>query len=94
MIDWSMPRSASNGGGHDPRRRGTSATPIVRVPGPLSDMVKPVLDCGAFGVAFPQIATRAEAEATVRMVRYAPRGRRGYGPTYADCAGACRRSSI
>lgn len=62
---------------------GTPATPIVRVPGPLSDMVKPVLDCGAFGVAFPQIATRAEAEATVRTVRYQPRGRRGYGPTYA-----------
>ena len=32
---------------------------------------------------FPQIATRAEAEATVRAVRYAPAGRRGYGPTYA-----------
>lgn len=62
---------------------GTPATPIVRVPGPGSDLVKPVLDCGAFGVAFPQIATREEAEATVRTVRYAPQGRRGYGPTYA-----------
>jgi 4-hydroxy-2-oxoheptanedioate aldolase len=62
---------------------GTAAAPIVRVPGPFSDMVKPVLDSGAFGVAFPQIATRAEAEATVRAVRYAPQGRRGYGPAYA-----------
>ena len=62
---------------------GTPATPIVRVPGPVSDMVKPVLDSGAFGVAFPQIATRAEAEATVRAVRYQPQGRRGYGPAYA-----------
>jgi len=62
---------------------GTPATPIVRVPGPLSDLVKPVLDSGAFGVAFPQIATREEAQATVRAVRYAPQGRRGYGPTYA-----------
>jgi 4-hydroxy-2-oxoheptanedioate aldolase len=42
-----------------------------------------VLDCGALGVVFPQIATRAEAEATVQAVRYAPAGRRGYGPTYA-----------
>jgi 4-hydroxy-2-oxoheptanedioate aldolase len=42
-----------------------------------------VLDCGALGVVFPQIATRAEAEATVRAVRYAPAGQRGYGPTYA-----------
>ena len=62
---------------------GTRATPIVRAPGPFSDMVKPALDCGAFGIAFPQIATRAEAEATVRAVRYQPAGRRGYGPTYA-----------
>ena len=62
---------------------GTPATPIVRVPGVRPEMVKPVLDCGAFGVVFPQIATRAEAEATVQAVRYAPAGRRGYGPTYA-----------
>jgi 4-hydroxy-2-oxoheptanedioate aldolase len=34
-------------------------------------------------VVFPQIATRADAEATVSAVRYAPDGRRGYGPTYA-----------
>ena len=46
-------------------------------------MVKPVLDCGALGAVFPQIATREEAEAAVRAVRYAPDGERGYGPTYA-----------
>src|SRR5262249_1893782 len=62
---------------------GTPATPIVRVPGPFSDRIKPAVDSGAFGVAFPQIATRAEAEATVRAVRYQPQGRRGYGPAYA-----------
>ncbi|MBV8190483.1 MAG: 2,4-dihydroxyhept-2-ene-1,7-dioic acid aldolase [Alphaproteobacteria bacterium] len=62
---------------------GTPATPIVRVPGPYSDSVKPVLDCGTFGVAFPQIATREEAETTVSVTRYQPVGRRGYGPTYA-----------
>jgi 4-hydroxy-2-oxoheptanedioate aldolase len=62
---------------------GTPATPIVRVRGTQPEWVKPVLDCGALGVVFPQIATRAEAEATVRAVRYAPAGRRGYGPTYA-----------
>jgi 4-hydroxy-2-oxoheptanedioate aldolase len=45
--------------------------------------VKPALDCGALGVVFPQIASREEAEATVRAVRYAPAGERGYGPTYA-----------
>jgi 4-hydroxy-2-oxoheptanedioate aldolase len=62
---------------------GTPATPLVRVPGARPELVKPVLDCGALGVVFPQIATRAEAEATVQAVRYAPAGQRGYGPTYA-----------
>ena len=62
---------------------GTPVTPLVRVPGARPELVKPVLDCGALGVVFPQIATRAEAAATVRAVRYAPAGQRGYGPTYA-----------
>jgi 4-hydroxy-2-oxoheptanedioate aldolase len=62
---------------------GTPATPIVRVPGARPELVKPVLDCGALGVVFPQIATRREAEQTVSLVRYAPEGERGYGPTYA-----------
>jgi 4-hydroxy-2-oxoheptanedioate aldolase len=62
---------------------GTPVTPIVRVPAARPELVKPVLDCGALGVVFPQIATRQEAEATVQAVRYAPDGQRGYGPTYA-----------
>jgi 4-hydroxy-2-oxoheptanedioate aldolase len=62
---------------------GTPVAPLVRVPGPRPELVKPVLDSGALGVVFPQIATRQEAEATVQVVRYAPEGRRGYGPTYA-----------
>jgi 4-hydroxy-2-oxoheptanedioate aldolase len=62
---------------------GTPVTPLVRVPAARAELVKPVLDCGALGVVFPQIATRREAEATVQAVRYAPEGQRGYGPTYA-----------
>ena len=62
---------------------GTPATPLVRVPGVRPELVKPVLDCGALGVVFPQVSTREAAEATVQAVRYAPAGRRGYGPTYA-----------
>jgi len=62
---------------------GTPVTPLVRVPGTRPEVVKPVLDGGALGVVFPQIATRADAEATTQSVRYAPAGRRGYGPTYA-----------
>jgi 4-hydroxy-2-oxoheptanedioate aldolase len=63
--------------------RGSEAAPLVRVPGPRSDLVKPALDSGAFGIVFPQIATVAEAKATVEVTRYTPAGRRGYGPTYA-----------
>ena len=55
----------------------------MRVPAGRAELVKPVLDCGALGVVFPQIATRQDAEATVQAVRYAPEGQRGYGPTYA-----------
>jgi len=62
---------------------GTPVAPLVRVPDVRAELVKPVLDCGALGVVFPQIATRADAEATVQAVRYAPTGRRGYGPAYA-----------
>ena len=62
---------------------GTPVTPLVRVAGTAPELVKRALDCGAMGVVFPQIATREEAEATVRAVRYAPAGARGYGPTYA-----------
>jgi 4-hydroxy-2-oxoheptanedioate aldolase len=62
---------------------GTPVTPLVRVRGTQPEWVKPALDCGALGVVFPQIATRAEAEATVQAVRYAPAGQRGYGPSYA-----------
>jgi 4-hydroxy-2-oxoheptanedioate aldolase len=62
---------------------GTRTAPMVRVPGPHSDLVKPVLDSGAYGIAFPWIETAEDAEATVAVCRYAPRGRRGYGPARA-----------
>jgi 4-hydroxy-2-oxoheptanedioate aldolase len=62
---------------------GTPVAPFVRVPGVRPEWVKPALDNGALGIVFPQIATRQDAAATVRAVRYAPEGERGYGPTYA-----------
>ena len=88
-VDWLMldmehaPTSIESIAAMVAATAGTPATPLVRVPGVRPELVKPVLDCGALGVVFPQIATRAEAEATVQAVRYAPAGRRGYGPTYA-----------
>ena len=84
MSTWSTRPSASS------RSPPWSRPPAARrpprscaCPATRPELVKPVLDCGALGVVFPQIATRAEAEATVQAVRYAPAGRRGYGPTYA-----------
>lgn len=62
---------------------GTGTAPMVRVAGPRCDLVKPALDSGAYGIAFAQIATAADARATVEASRYAPRGRRGYGPARA-----------
>lgn len=62
---------------------GMPAVPIVRVPGPRSEMVKPVLDCGAFGVVFPRVSSAADAKAALAASRYTPHGSRGYGPTYA-----------
>ncbi len=67
--------------------------PMVRIPSegdePVRFMVKQVLDMGAFGVVFPRIETRAQAERAVRAMRYPPQhgetgrepvGLRGWGP--------------
>lgn len=62
---------------------GTEAVPLVRVPWNVPWLAKPVLDAGAFGVVFPMIRSRAEAEVAVRAVRYPPSGERGWGPFYA-----------
>ncbi|HEY6233651.1 MAG TPA: aldolase/citrate lyase family protein [Candidatus Elarobacter sp.] len=62
---------------------GTPAAPFVRVPGPRSDRVKPALDSGAFGIVFAQVETAEQTRATVEVSRYAPQGKRGYGPSYA-----------
>ena len=42
--------------------------------------IQRVLDLGAYGVIVPQVDTRADAEAVVRNVRYAPAGERSWGP--------------
>lgn len=41
------------------------------------------MDIGAFGINFPMITNRAEAEKAVRSVRYPPRGDRLWGPFHA-----------
>lgn len=58
----------------------TPATPVVRVPANVPMYIQRVLDLGAYGVIVPQVNTRAEAEAVVASVRYAPGGTRSWGP--------------
>jgi 4-hydroxy-2-oxoheptanedioate aldolase len=58
----------------------TPATPVVRVPANVPMYIQRVLDLGAYGVIVPQMNTRAEAEAVVASVRYAPGGARSWGP--------------
>lgn len=58
----------------------TPAIPIVRVPANVPMYIQRVLDLGAYGVIVPQVNNRAEAEAVVASVRYAPRGNRSWGP--------------
>ncbi len=53
------------------------ASPIVRAPWNDFVIVKRILDAGAYGILFPYINTRAEAEAAVRACKYPPEGNRG-----------------
>jgi 4-hydroxy-2-oxoheptanedioate aldolase len=74
-----------------------NVTPFVRVPATGSEQVlfqaKQVLDVGVFGVMYPSIGTREQAEFAVRATRYPqqrgatdlePQGLRGRNPTNAQ----------
>jgi len=74
-----------------------NVTPFVRVPATGGEQVlfqaKQVLDVGVFGVMYPSISTREEAEFAVRATRYPqqrgaadfePEGLRGRNPTNAQ----------
>lgn len=53
------------------------ATPLVRVPENRPPTLLRFLDTGAQGVHVPLVGSPEDAEAAVRAVKYAPRGRRG-----------------
>ena len=61
----------------------TDATPMVRVPWNMPDIIMKSLDAGAYGVVCPMINTPAECEEFIQNCRYAPRGRRSFGPIRA-----------
>jgi 4-hydroxy-2-oxoheptanedioate aldolase len=58
----------------------TPATPLVRVAANDPSAIQRALDLGAYGLVVPMVNTRAEAEAIVQSVRYAPAGTRSWGP--------------
>ena len=62
---------------------GTQCTPLVRIAANEPWLAKAPMDIGAFGINFPMITSRAEAEKAVRSVRYPPRGDRLWGPFHA-----------
>jgi len=63
--------------------KGTACSPLVRVPEIDESCVKRVLDLGAEGVIFPLIKTADDVRAALAMLRYPPRGTRGWGPFIA-----------
>jgi 4-hydroxy-2-oxoheptanedioate aldolase len=58
----------------------TPAMPMVRVPANVPVYIQRTLDLGAYGIVVPLVDTRADAEAVVASVRYAPTGGRSWGP--------------
>ena len=63
--------------------QGFECAPVVRVPEIDETHVKRALDAGAEGVCFPLTRTAADAKRCVAATRYAPGGRRGWGPFVA-----------
>ena len=57
----------------------TPTIPMVRVPWNDPQILKRVLDLGAYGVVVPDIKTAEEAELAVDATRYPPLGSRGIG---------------
>jgi 4-hydroxy-2-oxoheptanedioate aldolase len=65
----------------------TDATPMARAPWNMPDIIMKLLDAGAYGIVCPMINTPAECEEFIQNCRYAPRGRRSFGPIRAAMYG-------
>ncbi|KAG5777811.1 hypothetical protein H9Q73_008519 [Fusarium xylarioides] len=70
---------------HDavPAVAAAGASPIVRIPGMESWMIKRALDSGAHGILVPLLRTAQEAREIVRAAKFPPQGTRGFGSPYA-----------
>ena len=63
-------------------------TKLVRVPWNEPGIIGKALDGGAYGVVFPMVNTREQAQALVSFCRYPPQGQRSNGPIRAAMYGA------
>ena len=61
----------------------TDATPMARVPWNMPDIIMKLLDAGAYGIVCPMINNPAECREFISNCRYAPQGRRSFGPIRA-----------
>jgi 4-hydroxy-2-oxoheptanedioate aldolase len=62
----------------------SAAVPIVRVPWNEFGIIGRVLDTGALGVIIPMVNSPEEAQQAVDACRYAPAGKRSFGPLGAS----------
>lgn len=58
---------------------GYGVVPLVRVGENNPNLIKRVMDAGAYGVIVPMVNTKEDAEAAVKAVKYPPIGTRGVG---------------
>lgn len=54
-------------------------TPVVRVGGPSTGLIKQLMDQGINNIIFPKVETKEEAEQIMYWSSFAPRGNRGMG---------------
>jgi 2-keto-3-deoxy-L-rhamnonate aldolase RhmA len=59
--------------------RGVGITPMVRVTENLPHLITRALDIGAMGIVVPRVHSPEQARAAVEMMKYPPKGRRGFG---------------
>merc|ERR1711972_206759 len=57
--------------------------PMVRVADNTPALISRALDAGACGIVAPMISTKEDAQRLVEQCRYAPHGKRSWGPTRA-----------
>jgi 2-keto-3-deoxy-L-rhamnonate aldolase RhmA len=58
---------------------GCGVVPLVRVGENNANIIKRVMDAGAYGIIVPMVNTKEQAEAAVKAVKYPPLGTRGVG---------------